>query len=121
MKKLTKAGVFKYFSRYIRKRDSDWQGYCSCISCSIKKPMEEMHAGHFIHNTNACYFDERNVNAQCPFCNTFKHGNLHYYKRNLELKIGVEAVKELMDTKWKIHKFTQKELQKILTYCKENL
>ena len=120
MRKLTKKGVWKKFSIYIRTRDADWRGYCTCISCGVFKHWKEMQAGHFIHNTNACYFDERNVNAQCPFCNTFKHGNLHYYKRNLELKIGEEAVKELMDTKWKPHPFTQKELKEVLDYCKEN-
>lgn len=121
MRKLTKQGVFKHFSEYIRKRDADWRGYCECISCGVVKHWKEMHAGHFIHNVNACYFDEMNVNAQCPKCNTFKHGNLHYYKRFLELKIGDREVKRLMDTKWKVHKFTQDELRGIQDYCKANM
>ena len=121
IKKLTKAKVWKVFSEYIRRRDSDWRGNCECISCGAVKHWKEMHAGHFIHNVNAVYFNEYNVNGQCPYCNTFKHGNLHFYKRNLELKVGKDIVKDLMDTKWTVHKFTQKELQEILDMCKDYL
>lgn len=121
IKKFTKKNVWIVFSEYIRKRDADWRGDCECISCGQTKHWKDMHAGHFIHNTNACYFNEMNVNAQCPYCNTFKHGNLHYYKRNLEDKIGADEVKKLMDTKWVIHRFSQKELKEVYEYCKDNM
>ena len=118
---ITKKNVWVTFSEYIRKRDADWRGNCECISCGTTKHWKEMDAGHFIHNTNACYFNELNVNAQCGACNRFKHGNLHYYKRNLENKIGTDAVKDLMDTKWVIHRFTKKELKEVYKYCKDNM
>ncbi len=37
-----KKKLDKIFSEYIRKRDSDYKGYCKCISCSKEYPALEV-------------------------------------------------------------------------------
>lgn len=86
----------KYFNAYVRKRDSK-DGYFVCISCQERKPVERMHAGHFLSagHHGAVRFDERNVHGQCHHCNTFLHGNILGYQEGLIAKIGIKAVQEL--------------------------
>jgi len=118
---LTKKGVWKNFSLYVRLRDSDQRGYCSCISCGTIKHYKECQAGHFIHNKNIIFFDEDNVHAQCVRCNQYLHGNLYYYGKTLEQKIGKSAINRLLTLKNKHHRFNQTELKLINEYCKEEI
>lgn len=56
----------KYFSIYVRTRDSDRYGNAECISCGVKKPWKQQQAGHFVRRSvNALRYDDENVNAQC--------------------------------------------------------
>lgn len=95
----------KIFNEYIRLRDQgtkQFAGMFYCISCAKWKPIELMHAGHYMaagHHA-AVRFDEGNVNGQCVGCNTFKHGNQALYRHNLIIKIGLEEV-ELIERKAK--------------------
>ncbi len=77
------------FNAWIRERDRD----AGCISCGGRVD----HAGHYFAqgSHSALRFDERNVNGQCVGCNTYKHGNLIYYRHGLVAKIGEAAVEEL--------------------------
>ena len=43
-----KKKLWTLFSKYIRLRDSDYRGICSCCTCGIKKHYKEMQAGHFL-------------------------------------------------------------------------
>jgi hypothetical protein len=52
-----------------------------------------MHAGHFIHGR--LDFDGRNVHIQCPFCNTYNHGNLGEYALRLVSELGEDGVRKL--------------------------
>lgn len=74
-----------------------------------------MHAGHYIAG-NACglslFFDERNVNTQCPGCNTFRHGNLSEYAIGLERKYGHGILQDLKTCKrpkeyWPVKKWEE--------------
>lgn len=49
-------------------------------------------------------FDERNVNMQCPACNTYREGEQAKHFLYIERKHGREAVDDLMglERKWKI-------------------
>jgi len=83
--------LWTVFSKYIRLRDSDVNGYCKCISCGrIRFYKDQMDAGHFIpkNRGNYYWFHEDNVHAQCRHCNSFLHGNLSEYRANLIKKIG---------------------------------
>ena len=61
-----KKKVWQEFSKYIRLRDSDSNGNCSCITCGVVKPYKEMQAGHLLDGrTNSILFDEEIVYSQC--------------------------------------------------------
>jgi hypothetical protein len=115
-----KDKLWKIFSLYIRLRDSDEYGYCHCISCGAKKYFKEVDAGHFIPKTrgNSIYFDENNVNAQCPYCNRYLHGNLYWYGKNLEDKIGKDEVDKLFLRAKEIRKIRPKEYEELIAYYK---
>jgi len=89
--------VWKMFSKMIRARDANWQGYCKCISCSTVKNWKEMEAGHFIPrgSDSALKYNELNVNSQCNSCNVYRSGNLIEYRRGLVDKVGEDKVKKL--------------------------
>ncbi len=109
--KKTKNSVLKkelwlYFSRYIRQRDDG-----TCISCGKKDFWRKMDAGHYIPKTAglSLYFDERNVNCQCTYCNRWMHGNLSRYAIALRKKYGESILEELDRERVKIKRFSSKE------------
>jgi hypothetical protein len=76
------------FNKWVRLRD---QGNV-CISC--QKEAKKENAGHYrsVGGTPALRFHEENCWLQCEYCNTFLHGNLIEYRKNLIKKIGVDKV-----------------------------
>ena len=95
-----KKKLDKLFSEYIRRRDSDYKGNCKCISCGKEAPAfgGSIHAGHlFSRRYLSTRYDEKNVNAQCNYCNTFLNGNQIKAARGVEKKWGKGTVKKLED------------------------
>ena len=93
-----KAKLDKLFSEYIRKRDSDHRGICKCISCGKEAEAfgGSTHAGHlFSRRYLATRFDEKNVNSQCAYCNTFLNGNQYLASKGVDKKWGEGTVDEL--------------------------
>lgn len=97
MKNHSEKSLWVIFSKYIRARDADDNGYCRCISCCLTENWKKMDAGHYIAqgSSYALKYNENNVNAQCTSCNKFKSGNLINYRIGLVNKIGEKAVKNL--------------------------
>ena len=88
----------KIFNEYIRQRDKieDYiEDYWICISC--QKKINKPHAGHYFDTKYYPYlrFNDDNVNVQCPFCNTYRNGNLISYRYYLLQKIGKERLDNL--------------------------
>lgn len=109
----------KYFSLYVRYRDSK-DGLAECITCGVKKPIKEMQAGHFVRRSiNLLRYNDQNVNAQCVGCNMFKAGELYLYGKALDLKYGNGTADELMSLRHKTHKLTITELEQIIEESKE--
>ena len=114
-----KKKIWKLFSRCIRLTDSV-NGYSSCVTCGTVKPIEELHAGHYIHgNTKKTYFDERNVHPQCVSCNMYKSGSLDKYALYLERVYG-NGILQVLNTLSK-QRYTRNELDDLLIYYKEKL
>lgn len=92
-----KNKLWKLVSEYTRRKDADWQGYVSCVTCGVRKHWKEMDAGHYIpRSAGMCtYFYEKNIHAQCNPCNRFKHGNLTQYALYLRRKYGDSILEEL--------------------------
>jgi len=105
--------VWKVFSEYIRRRDCDWKGYGTCITCPKHLHWKEGDAGHYISRSKkAILYDERNVNLQCKGCNIT--GEPQLYRKALIQKYGEEVVDELESRIHEIKQFKVAELQLML-------
>ena len=114
-----KKDADKYFSLYVRLRDSK-EGFAECITCGISKPIKEMQAGHFVsRRVSALRFDELNVNAQCVGCNMFKAGEQYLYSKALDLKYGDGTADKLMSRRFETKKWTITELTEIIENSKQ--
>jgi len=106
------AKADRYFSQYIRLRDSDHNSMAICITCGVQKHISEMDAGHFIDRShNATRYDERNVNAQCRTCNRFQSGRQYEHGKAIDLKHGTGTAEQLLQDSRKITKTTQGEFE----------
>jgi hypothetical protein len=97
------------FSRYIRLRDSAYDGIKwvgDCITCERflivineeGKWVASSQNGHFItRGIMSLRFDELNTNLQCAHCNAWmdKEEMLERYRKGLDLKYGKDTAKEL--------------------------
>lgn len=111
----------KYFSLYVRHRDSR-NGLVECITCGVEKPINQMQAGHFVsRRVNKLRFDEENVNAQCTGCNMFKQGEQYLYSKVLDMKYGDGTAEKLMSQRHQTHKFTVDELERIIDESKASI
>lgn len=101
MKFVSENTLWKWFSLYIRLRDANRNGYCRCISCGRIHYYKDMQAGHYYSRRIiylAIKYDEKNVNAQCVYCNKFLAGNGAGYRNGLVNKYG-EDVFDYLDSK----------------------
>ena len=107
-----KRKLWEVFSLFIRQRDTDDDGYGSCISCgkSLELGTKDCQAGHYIPKGQggSHYFGlprfpddvlaERNCNAQCASpCNISEGGTFLNYEKGLRQKYGDEKVDELKE------------------------
>ena len=83
------------FSKYIRNKYAK-DGYISCVTCGLSKPITEMQAGHYISRScNALRFDERNVFPQCYGCNVGRGGNYPKFTIYLLQRFGQDHLTQL--------------------------
>lgn len=84
-----KKALDRIFSKFIRLRDADENGYCRCITCGRVHHWKEMDAGHFVkRDRNQVRFDERNVHAQCKYCNYRRKGEEAIYSVKIDQMYG---------------------------------
>lgn len=116
-----KASLKRVFNRYIRIRDIK----NGCISCRKHVAFGgAWHAGHYnpVSETYAALeFNERNVNGQCNFCNTFLGGNPDGYREGLEKKHGKEVFNELRIVNMNKTRWTHWEYMSLIKYYKQKL
>jgi hypothetical protein len=96
--------AWKLFSRLARFQRADREGYCTCATCSDRKPWQEMDAGHYMSRKySATKYDWDNVWPQCKPCNS-GYGTNHWapdesvktaWKSWLEHNVGPGAAEEL--------------------------
>lgn len=105
LSKLT-AKLDRVFSEFVRLRDAhEWAtkhpgatfGYVACCTCGKVAPWREMHAGHYIgREAKNTRWEEQNVHAQCPSCNTFHEGRKPEYTLFLQQKYGAHIIGQLV-------------------------
>jgi hypothetical protein len=76
---------------------------------------KEAHAGHFVSRRHmSVRWDERNVNPQCPRCNTFNDGALDEYSAYIIDIHGMSVFNELRHAKHQTKKWTRDELEQMI-------
>ena len=77
----------KWFSEFIRLRDSDENGIATCITSGRRAHWREMDCGHYLSRAKmATRYDERNAHAQTKMSNRFQGGHF------LEHGIAVDRI-----------------------------
>ena len=85
------------FSKYIRGSYADANGYVRCFTCGVRKPIAEMHCGHFQpRSREVTRWDENNARPQCPSCNLYYQGRQYEFGKLLERQIGQKKVERLI-------------------------
>lgn len=99
-------------NKWVRLRDK--AGGHGCISCSSTQGKEN--AGHYLSvgARPELRFEPLNIHLQCERCNTYLHGNLIDYRRNLIQRIGLAAV-EWLESHHEPKKYTVADLKQIIT------
>ena len=81
--------LWKVFSIWIRLRDADENGYCTCCTSGQRIFWKDCDAGHFISRRHlATKYDERNVHAQRRFDNRYGAGKQFEYSLFIDKKYG---------------------------------
>jgi hypothetical protein len=116
-KKLSRSKLVKkldtVFSKYIRKKNADHKGYCTCITCGKKHLWDsgKIHAGHFqSRKFYSLRWSERNVKPQCVGCNMFRQGEQYKYS----LFLGKDEAEVLYLKSKETVKFTNYELEEMI-------
>lgn len=87
--KMSDRKLWQVFSKYVRLRDADENGYCRCITCARVAHWTKMDCGHGIGRQHkSTKYDERNNHAQCKRCNAFEGGRMDEYARMVDMKYG---------------------------------
>ena len=107
----------RVFSKFIRLRDSDDNGYCYCITCG--EPVNwkyECDAGHFVVRGKLIHrFNEKNVHAQCKSCNNkdWNQGEQYLHGKAIDEKYGEGTADELMQTRNTFIKMSQHDFESL--------
>ena len=102
------------FSKYIRTKAADENGFISCFICDYSFPIAESDAMHYVKRGNMFLrYDERNVKAGCKTCNQYKGGNYIEFTRKLEAQSP--GITEYLLTEGNlIYKYTPNELKQVI-------
>lgn len=115
------AKLDKAFSRYIRKKYANHGGWCTCITCGLSVPWEEIHAGHFVsRGCHALRWSELNVHPQCCGCNTYRGGQLDDYALYIIKTYGQDTLEDLLRLKRTTKRHTIPELKDLLAKYSED-
>jgi len=105
----------KWFSIFIRLRDSDENGICKCITCNNRSNWRQMDCGHYVKRQHSgTRYHEKNCHAQCRECNWLKQGNDSVYKEVIIEKYGQQIHDLLKSAEHKTIKQSAMDI-KILT------
>jgi len=96
-KQFKKTTADKWFSIYIRLRDSMHNGMCQCITCGKYDDWRNMTCGHFDKRGKpATRFKEKNCAAQSVKCNAYCDGEQFKHGRAIDQKYGLGTAEYLM-------------------------
>jgi hypothetical protein len=121
MKKTSKLKkeLDKWFSLFIRLRESTDQGLAQCFTCNKIDHYKKLQCGHFQSRKHlATRFDETNCQVQCVKCNMFGQGEQYIFGLNLDAKYGEDTSIELQFKARTTLKLSRPEYEEKITYYK---
>lgn len=118
-----KKRLWDIFSKYIRLKYANFNGFVACFTCGTMKHWKEIHAGHYHPRTHgmALYFEEKNVHPQCYRCNVELHSNATAYAIALQRKYGDGILKELEWKRQQATKISEIEYLRLIQFYKEKV
>ena len=118
-----KAKAWSLFSKYIRLKNADKNGYVECVTCGKRDHWKKLQAGHFVDSrSNAVLFEEDLVPPQCVGCNMFKGGNkVAYTLVMLDKGYSAEDITEMVNRKHKAKKITEADYEEMIEDLKDKL
>ncbi len=112
--KKAKNKAWSAFSKYIRTRDcllttgAKEEGLC--FTCGVRKSFKLLDAGHFVAGRhNKFLLDERQVHAQCKYCNGPLSGNGAIYYQKMIILFGEDEVQQILDENKELVKFSTQD------------
>jgi hypothetical protein len=85
----------KWFSEFIRLRDSDERGRVKCVTCSHTNHWRQLQNGHWItRGHEATRYDEQNCHTQCRGCN-YNGGQHLKHAAAIEEMYGAETCENM--------------------------
>jgi hypothetical protein len=115
-----KKELDKWFSLYIRLRESTIDGVTQCFTCGKIDYHNKLQCGHFQSRRHlATRFDETNCQPQCVGCNMFKAGEQFKFHINLNAKYGEDTSINLQHKAMQSVKITRVEYEDYISYYKE--
>ena len=91
-----KKELDKWFSLYIRLRESTSQGIAQCFTCGKIDYYKKLQCGHFQSRRHyATRWNKWNCQVQCVKCNMFEQGEQWKFGLNINAKYGDGTSKEL--------------------------
>lgn len=106
------------FSKHVRSKTADFQGYASCFTCGRTYQWKELQAGHCFHRGRqqwkALDFDPLHIRPQCMGDNGPKGGMTAEFTLRLVDELGLEAVKEFERRRVQELPLTPEELKEII-------
>lgn len=112
------------FQKYVRIRDANDDGICSCVTCGKQIVYNKnCDGGHYRSaKFNSTCFDERNCHAQCKSCNMSRMDmieTLQEYERQIDKRYGKGTAKQLRDTSLMTKRYTSAEYEGLYKHFTE--
>ena len=113
-----KAKAWEKFARYIRIRDClKTTGFAFlgvCVTCGRRFHIRYLQAGHCLPGrSNAKLFDEKLTNAQCKYCNEYKHGERKKYEQKMIDRYGRKKFEQMKIDARKVIPYMYMDYEKI--------
>ena len=115
-----KKELDKWFSIYIRLRESTLDGVTQCFTCGKIDYHNKLQNGHFqSRRFMATRYEEQNCAPQCVACNMFRAGEQFKFALAIDAKYGDGTALELEYKARTTIKFTRADYEEKISYYKD--
>ena len=109
----------KWFSRFIRLRDSNDKGFLNCCTCGRPFYWKAVDCGHYSKRNKAHRFNEKNCDGQCRFCNDRMKGEADKHAAYINKKYGEGTAELLRGTENKLRILSRFEYIELIKIYKQ--